>query len=189
MKSAALQKANKRLAECKKAVAKLKTANGGGAANEAWTVFLVYANRIYEMLREGSRRDPISSVWFQAKEAFRIHDPLLCYLHHARNAEEHSLAEIVDVEVTHILVPPGGEVTVKDVAPGVWQIIEQSEGVTLVPEKLILRPVLDKFKVQYEPPTSHNGSAIADQSAVVMAELALAYFEKLLREADALVGA
>jgi hypothetical protein len=189
MKRAAITKAHRRLRQCTGAIEKLKVANGNGAAHDAWSIFLYAANGLYEDLRRGAAKDPITSVWFAAKEQFRIDDQLLNYLHHARNSEEHSIADIVDLEPVHLVVPPGGAVTVQDVARGVWQVVEQSDGVAVVPEKLTLRPVIDRYKVEYLPPTTHAGVAIADASAINAALLALAYFEKLVAEADGFVDA
>src|SRR2546430_16507568 len=73
-----------------------------------WAAFLSAADRIFNKLKEGSKASPQSTQWYGTKIHQRRNDPLLCYIWHARNADEHTLAivtqnqpgRIIEVEPT-----------------------------------------------------------------------------------------
>jgi hypothetical protein len=68
----------------------------------AWSSLLLSIGRIYTKLEQGSKSSPKSRAWWARKLYERRHDELLCYLWHARNAEEHTLREATErVEITH----------------------------------------------------------------------------------------
>ena len=62
----------------------------------AWTDFLVSTNAIYTILEVGAKGSPQSRQWFGRKKIERRNDPLLQYLHQARNADEHGMAPVAD---------------------------------------------------------------------------------------------
>jgi hypothetical protein len=57
-----------------------------------WTAFLTAAGRVFTKLEQGSKAK--SANWFGTKIHQRRTDPLLCYIWHARNADEHTLQQI-----------------------------------------------------------------------------------------------
>jgi hypothetical protein len=56
-----------------------------------WVAFLSAADRMFNKLKEGSKASPQSKHWYGTKVHQRRTDPMLCYLQHARNADEHTL--------------------------------------------------------------------------------------------------
>jgi hypothetical protein len=90
------------------ALATLKPAADFEEIQTRWVAFLSSADRIFNKLKEGSQASPKSKHWYGTKVHQRRTDPLLCYLQHARNADEHTLevvtqnqpGTIVEVEPT-----------------------------------------------------------------------------------------
>jgi len=56
-----------------------------------WAVFLSASDRMFNKLKEGSKASLQSKHWYGIKVHQRRTDPMLCYLQHARNADEHGL--------------------------------------------------------------------------------------------------
>ena len=56
-----------------------------------WAAFLSAADRMFNKLKEGAQASPQSKRWYGTKVHQRRTNPMLCYLLHARNADEHTL--------------------------------------------------------------------------------------------------
>ena|SRR5579864_9274111 len=76
------------------ALAALKPGTNFDEIQTRWAAFLSAADRMFNKLKEGAQASPQSKHWYGTKVHQRRTDPMLCYLQHARNADEHTL-EIV----------------------------------------------------------------------------------------------
>ncbi len=145
--------------------------------HKAWFEFLMHSNGIFSKLEQGAKTGS-SYGWFGKVKQRRKNDPLLIYLHHARNAAEHgdTILDNDDVVVgrpahTTVLFAPGafnpetGEPTGPPVA------------VMPMPARFGLKTVMDKG-VAYSPPISHPSEA-------QFASAVLDYLAKLIEEAKA----
>jgi hypothetical protein len=56
-----------------------------------WAAFLSAADRMFNKLKEGAQASPQGKHWYGTKVHQRRTNPMLCYLQHARNADEHTL--------------------------------------------------------------------------------------------------
>jgi hypothetical protein len=56
-----------------------------------WSAFLVAAGRVYTKLEQGSKSNLKCSEWWGRKIHERRCEPLLAYVWHARNADEHGI--------------------------------------------------------------------------------------------------
>ena len=56
-----------------------------------WAAFLSAAARMFNKLKAGAKAPPQSKLWYESKVRQRQDDQLLCYIWHARNADEHGL--------------------------------------------------------------------------------------------------
>ena len=62
---------------------------------------------MFNKLRAGAKSPPQSKQWFEAKMRERESDPLLCYIWHARNVDEHGLEVVARKQPGFIRqVPP-----------------------------------------------------------------------------------
>lgn len=148
-----------------------------------WPDFLS-AHKIYSKLEQGAKSSSHSGAWFGAKRHERRNDPLLSYVHHARNVDEHGLANIA---------APGlkfGEPQFERVA----NIGPSSNGITVWGETVPLFPIfadagqgllhtVTDRGVAYRPPQEHLGAVIPAPTPMAVADLALAYLEDMVREA------
>jgi hypothetical protein len=87
----ALAAAKVRLERAKNAVTALDTAITLADMHSAWSAFLLAAGGIYSKLQRGAKGDSKSVAWFGGITHVRKTDPLLSYIHQARNSEEHSV--------------------------------------------------------------------------------------------------
>lgn len=79
----------------------------------AWSSYLSNLNSAYNFMEIGARGHPKSEHWIGGVKGLRRSDPLLCYLHHARNADEHGLEKIIGTAKTQdSIIATAGSVTI-----------------------------------------------------------------------------
>jgi hypothetical protein len=148
-----------------------------------WSAFLTAARRVFLKLEQGATGTPKSKAWFDTKRVQRRSDPLLCYIWHARNADEHTLIEVTEHR-------PGviKEVTLTaEERDNFHRAIRQQKvppGVLAVPVEITaphmrLPPVIDRGET-YHPPSSPCDLPLN------AGMLALSKLDTILREAAAL---
>jgi hypothetical protein len=104
-------------------------------------------------------------MWWRKIMDERREDPLLAYVHHARNADTHCLEE-----------------TAEWVPDDAFTIHDERLGELPIGQHLRALPVTDKGVV-YHPPTEHFGRPFGYPLADTIAAVAAAYLEEVLREA------
>ncbi len=96
MDAQAVEQAKGRLQRAERALERLKAAANYDEAEESWSDFLLAAATIYSKLEQGSKSKGTSSGWFGRKKKERKDDPLLRFLHHARNSDEHGIERVAE---------------------------------------------------------------------------------------------
>ncbi|BCA60818.1 hypothetical protein HMP09_0052 [Sphingomonas sp. HMP9] len=91
MKGVAYEQACVSLRKCQVSADRLKLSSSFEQTCDAWADFLLATSRIYSKLEQGANGDTRSKSWFDLIKNERKKDPLLRYLHFARNADEHGL--------------------------------------------------------------------------------------------------
>jgi hypothetical protein len=135
------------------------------AAEDAWVDFLTHSNRVYLKLRAACHGHPLDWMWWRRMMDERRSDPLLSYVHHARNTDTHRLED-----------------TVEWIADGAFKIHVVWLGDLPVGKHLKALPVTDKGTV-YLPPTEHFGAPFPYPEAQAIAAVAAAYLSELVTEA------
>ena len=124
----ALAQARSRLNKAIAYAAAMKANTDINAVMEAWGDFLIAAGAVYSKLEQGAKGHPASEPWFGAKKAQRKADPLLAYLHQARNVEEHGITPPHRWRAPSIVIPPGGHAMVRSDGKR-WQLEHASPDV------------------------------------------------------------
>jgi hypothetical protein len=95
MRRIAIERAREKFDLARNHAAELRsTSKDYRTVRDNWTGFLIASNRVFTLLEQGSKSSPESVRWFAKHRELRKSDPLLSYLHQARNADEHGLAHI-----------------------------------------------------------------------------------------------
>ncbi|MFL6725177.1 MAG: hypothetical protein ACJ8FS_01530 [Sphingomicrobium sp.] len=102
---------------------------------DAWADFLAHANKVYAKLRAACHGQPLDWMWWKKKMDERRDDPLLAYIHHARNCDTHRLED-----------------TTREMRSDIQRPI-------LLPVAVIDKGIL------YPPPTEHRGQRSAGDVA------------------------
>lgn len=191
MKAIAITQARIRLEKAKAAGAVVSVNFDKATIESAWADFLIAAAGIYSKLEQGAKGNGKSEGWFGRRRHERKQDPLLSYLHHARNAEEHGLdasgvghgIDLIDHNkntkidrdcdgrITNITMTVGSEISLQVVPPG-----------------LRLYTVKDtRYGDQFDPPQTHLGRPIQQPLADHAVALALAYLEEMIGDAETYV--
>src|SRR5262249_4911621 len=74
----------------------LGASNNFAEIERCWTSFLVSAGRVFTKLEQGQKHSAKSRAWWSKKVHQRRTDPLLCYIWHARNADEQTIAPVTN---------------------------------------------------------------------------------------------
>jgi hypothetical protein len=199
MDSQAVEQAKGRLQRADKALYALKTATNYDEAEEAWSDFLLAAATIYSKLEQGSKSNGTSSGWFGRKKKERKDDPLLRFLHHARNSDEHGIERVAerggnprDLGGKPLMFNEYREHVIQDIRdPKTGEIKLQNIPAILHGPSLTMIRVHDRRFGDYcDPPTEHMGKTIEleDNSLIGVAALGLAHLSNLVAEAEKLVS-
>jgi hypothetical protein len=164
----AVEQAKARLAKAERALIAFRSATKIEDAEEAWSDFLIAASTIYSKLEQGSKASPSSQGWFGRKKKERKDDPLLRYLHFARNSDEHGIERVVTTSKDNFAI--GGRklgfnervpVTVQLADPVTRQPIgEKRDAVLAGPTLKPVRANDRRFGDFCDPPTTHMGQHI-----------------------------
>lgn len=197
MQKAAIEKARDRLASAKARLKDLESAKDYDSSRRHWYDFLTPANSIFSILEQGAKGCDKSQNWFGKKKRERRTDPLLCYLHHARNADEHNFPSVTKRERPKIVMVEGDKpiAAIEEMAGNIGKFRHISDqppdmkNVTemrVYPDRANLITVTDR-NVQYDPPKEHFGTRVDDDGPIIVAQLMMQYLEGLVAEAEALV--
>ena len=137
-------------------------------AEDAWVEFLAHAGNIYAKLKAACYGHPRDYGWYGKQLDDRGRDPLLLYIHKARNAITHRLEAVVE----------GAPTAVHEMNFG-----GRKMHVTY-PTHLRLLPVMDEHGNVYDPPTSHFDVPFGYMDATLVTVLAIQYFQDLTNEAS-----
>ena len=163
----------------------------------AWTDFLIALNSVHSMLEQGAKVSERSKGWYANRKGERKGDPLLAYLHQARNADEHGIEAVTKEVPGGIAIGgPGESFTFnmssrKDRGGGGMDIQVFPHGGRL-PKVWTVDPEIQLVAVRnrgvsYPPPDAHLGEKLADSSPIKVAELGLEWHRSLLEQAAELV--
>lgn len=194
----AIQQARSRLEKAKSAVERMNSSTPlrGAEFEDAWLTFVMSAGAVYSKLEQGAKSNGQSSAWFGRMKHVRKTDPLLRYIHHARNAEEHSIDASTRTVRQRVPVPVSTdqyEVAKSEQKIGhgesALRILKAPEdGKLRIKTKLVsmagiqLQRVKDRGEY-FDPPTSHLDAPLADRSPKGVAEAAVSYLTTLIGDA------
>lgn len=152
-----------------------------------WAEFLSAAGSFYAILEQASKISDHGKSWFGRKKHERKSDPLLSYVHHARNTEEHGVAPIAKLASSGIeLVSQGAAVKLESDGIGTWNVVEMSGDVRFKNDVVKLLTVTDvRFGDSFHPPVKHMGAPLIEPvTPALLSQLALAHIERLFVEAE-----
>ena len=198
MKKAGIDKASKRASAAKAALEAATAATSYDEFEAPWAQFLVSANAVHTILEVAARDCPTSRQWFGRKKKIQTNDPLLCYMHQARNADEHGIEPTTTLEPGSLSIgATGAGIYLKSLtvdAQGRISIDATPIGdggvlLSLLPDRPRLSTVRDaRYGTEFEPPTSHLDEPLEDTSPLAVGYIWLNYLERLLLEASKRAG-
>lgn len=197
MKLIAISKASVRLDRAREAFNRIQASRAYGEFEAAWTDLLLNLNSIHSILEQGAR-EPKSNGWFGRRKNERRKDPLLQYLHQARNADEHGLEPVTEFQPGSIVLGSTsgssyiGRLEMKNGHIEVEDFRDTGGGIPYIqtePPTARLVTVRDgRFGDAFNPPSEHLGQPIEDKTPLGVAKLGLAYHERMLDEARTYVA-
>ena len=158
----------------------LKSAKSLDELRIAWSDFLVYHHRFFTVLKQVCDNKRHQS-WCQNVLRVRKTDPLLRYIHHARNSDEHGLIEVVRDEPGGFSIGSGAHRTVIEnlqIRNGKLVSANVREGVAVIKkidDRIALVDVTDR-SVVYSVPDEHLGQSV-EKNVEVIADLAFRFIE------------
>jgi hypothetical protein len=163
---------------------------------------LLAAAGVYSKLEQASKSSGKAAAWFGRVKHERRADPLLSYIHHARNSDEHGIEDITQKmpkgSATFTIREPydpkkldgksftlgtdtKGNVRFTNYDPDIFEIHHFDK------PTLLLIPVKDdRYGDLFNPPTEHLGRKLEDKTPIGIATRVLPYLERLITEARAM---
>lgn len=204
-----LPKCHDRLDKARRALFECRNASSDHDLLSAWASLLVSGVGVIHAIEAGSRGTPQGRQWMGKVRRDGRNDPLVSYMHQARNDEEHE-ADPAIVRPPNLPLcwvdPETGEFTPffdgnefdygnpklsedgRAVTFGRYRRIREAGKRRLVigrsVDQLALRPLTDqRFKTVFLPPLEHQGKRVDNLGPVEIAELFVRYLEDLVDEA------
>jgi len=198
MDSLAVEQAKGRLRRAEKAIQSLKSAANYEDAEDAWSDFLQAVSTIYSKLEQGSKSNGRSAGWFCRKKKERKDDPLLRFLHYARNSDEHGIERVAERGGNQYDLLDRRRLKFNERQEVVFEVTDPITGAVKVPntKAWLYGPCLEmirahdrRFNDYCDPPMQHLGVEITldDNHLIGKSSLAIAYLTSLVAEAEALV--
>ena len=197
MKRAAIEKAKARIEDARIALEAVKASEDFADFRYAWKDFLAALKGVHSIFEASAtaKKDPKAYGWYARKIGERRRDPLLRYVHAARNAEEYGVEPIAEhVPALMTIGGPGETIHVRTLIFGEDGKIAHYD-VTTPDGKLLLPKITpahvklitvhdERFGDSFDPPKEHLGKSVRIGSPLEVAELALSYHERLVDEAE-----
>jgi len=159
-----------------------------------WINFIQASNSYFAKLQQGSKSSPASIEWFKKVNEWRKADELMNYLHHARNAAEHTLKLSVSLPIMSrkpkfivtVTPPDGSESEQKSIRSDLDSrrkpLMDFDRSKKLIPRSIIGRNKAHTCTFNGR----HDDKDWGQLTSTQMAYLALEAMEKLFGEAKTL---
>jgi hypothetical protein len=187
MKKAGVDKARKRLALARKHLEAARHALAFEAFEVEWYQLLVAANSADAIVESTANRDNADRPWYGYKVRQRKKDPLLRYMHQARNVDEHGIEAVTESTPARIEIW-GDDIKIHNLAIRGRMVKGELGGnptIKAMPSSVQLVTVRDdRYGDEFEPPREHLGKPLTDGSPLNVARLWLSYLEALVAEAE-----
>jgi hypothetical protein len=193
----AFDQAKARLARANKAIEAFSAATKIEEAEEAWTDFLLAAATIYSKLEQGAKGNPKSQTWFGNKKKERKSDPLLRYLHFARNSNEHGIERVAETTPPNYYFQEGRQLKFNERIPTKFQKVDPAtnqptgdfmDGMFAGPTLRPVRAHDRRFGDYCDPPDEHLGQTVEYGISFCydIGVIGLRYLTRLISEAEQL---
>ncbi len=192
MQERAIKQAKERLSAAEVALTKIEKAVSLQDMESAWHDLLVAASTVYSKLEQGSKGSGPSEAWFGRRKNERKSDPLLQYVHQARNSAEHSIEEVARGAEVSVSIGAG------DLKPGESFGLAQTPDGYLVPAttgdptKLQVRGrhvrlvSVQNRGATFDPPKTHLGQVVGYEADDVGRHL-IVYLKRMISDAETLI--
>jgi hypothetical protein len=198
--SNAIRHSRARLENACEALQRLDEAQTLDAAERAWSALLLAGNAIYSKLEQGSKVNGQATAWFGRAKHKRKYDPLLCYMHHARNAEEHTIEDVTNRrkagEASFTFREPFDPKKLEGLQLRVdldkrGQVLVSSSDEDVVSTEMYDKPSLVLVRVKdsgvyFDPPYEHLGIGLPSRSPSTIGSLFVVFLTTLIDEAKTL---
>jgi hypothetical protein len=194
MDQKALAAAKVRLERTRNAVAAIDAGTALADMHSAWWTFLLAASGVYLKLEQGAKGNGKSESWFGKVKHLRKTDPLLSYIHQARNCDQHGIDDSSFTAVTATSTHPDVEI-IQSLDPNnpmttnltikVSKAIPKGTTIAGLAPGIALRAVTNRGAI-FLVPTHHLGQQLKDNTMQEVARAGLRYLESLVEEAGRL---
>ena len=198
MDKRAVEKAKVRLEKAESNLKQAKVSSSFKEFSSAWTDFLLAGNSVHTILEQGAKQNPKSRQWFGGKNKLRTKDPLLKYMHQARNSDEHGIAPILAHKGDSILLGTTTQgssgrsgiyfnnVTITNSGLKGEYVVDGGGELTITqaPHVQLIAVTNERYKNTFDPPAEHLGKMLSDRSPIGIGALWLSYLGDLVMEAS-----
>lgn len=196
-----LPKCADRLAKAKRALLGCRRSRSFGEFASHWAEFLIHTGGVLNALDAGSKETPQGRQWYGKIKREGRTDPLVSYMHQARNVEEHGPEPTTRNAPTSVEIGAAGEpIIISNMRFGPellrdpigylsGRVINAQTGalptIKHTPGGPELLTVADpRFGNAFDPPKEHKGRPIKKTDPIRIAEVYVTYLAELINEAE-----
>jgi hypothetical protein len=168
----------------------MKAASNVEEFEDAWQDFLGSLEKSWIKVERSCQQFRNTFQPWQGKLARqRRKDPLLRYLKHARNADEHTIEEIIEHVPGHRTLNPayGNSWYIEHLEIWGGDVVSYSGDKPMIVQDFPDRVELRRFKgsgTWYNPPTQHLGQPLEQRDPISFAELGLRFYANFIEQAE-----
>lgn len=200
MKREGITKAEERLRTCREARSAFASAKSPKELQSAWLQFLIASNSFFEILKAGARSNPRAKQWiYGTVEKQRREDPLLKYVHQARNTEEHGIDVSTSTKPGHTMIGLGlgysKSFEIRNFSTDGWGkpsgLVKTYDGLPVkltyeLGEVNLLQVVDERYGTVFPVPDTHLGRQFT-ASPQSVADATISYMETIISQAKTYV--
>jgi hypothetical protein len=182
---AVLAKAERKLEQAQRALLRLVKVQTYLDKEDAWEHVIFAFNQCFQAIEHLKKMPKVKPIFDQMLHLQRT-DPLLSYMHQARNVEDHGVGPILSRRFESFSIgAPGENVIINSMRTDrTGRVVQLDLGapatVLHVPGGIELHSIVNRER-EYPVPTTHLGKEISSDPEVV-AQIALTYFRERCKE-------
>jgi hypothetical protein len=184
-----LKPARMEMTAATKAIVAMKAAKSMDEFESEWRQYLNAIEKLWQKVERCCQHERAAfQPWQGSYQRLRKNDMLLRYLKQARDADNHSIQDVAEIQprrrAYRFVSPQGGFIKRLEFRNGE---VAHYEGDPMTVEETLPHPVAVKVKnngVWFNPPTSHLDQPVPNHHPVLLAELGIKFYGDYLREVE-----
>ena len=188
-------KASDELETAREALDRMRYASSFEEYQRGWQSLLAALGKCWNKIQSAGSQitDSKYQPWFGKIKHTRNKDPLLKYIGHARDADTHSIQDLLKKEPGYTTINPafGNKLSIRNLQMENGQVTRLESNVPIKVDHYgegVRMVKCMNHSAWMEPPTEHQGHTLPDKTPITAGLFAIGYYENFIQQAQAKFG-